>query len=361
VRLTAAHQDASPVPVAIGAGPVREQSLALTGRNIYHPDTIELFGYLTSVIGLDESLLFTEAAPSERTARFTYAGKVSHPSPSNRGDVTEFQGTGVLRIYLDDGGASWDDPSSFADGQPLAELSIRLRDTLHRQAPGVGVLVGDGALSQDTVVEFTLDGETYHFGDAGIEQRVRYVGALLEGAAESPAFVVSLTGNASVAAREAIPVNVGQSAAAVATPPAQACPNLQPWLDQTINALTRAGALAEVPGDSQDVSSLDEEAMRLAAADMASLAEAQRRITAPDAAAGANRLVITALSTYARGLEVIATAATEQDTELLAQGQTVLADGGKLLQRATDEVTAFAGPCAPPLEPAADSAEQSAT
>jgi hypothetical protein len=353
--MAVAHQDASPVPVEIGSGPIRERSLEFTGRNMYRPDTVEMVGYLTSVIGLDAPLLFTDDAPSERTARFTYAGIVSVSSRSDRGDVTAFAGEGVLQIFLDDGGASWDDPPSFADGQPVAELSIRLRDTLHRQAPGVGVLVGDSALSQESAAEFTMDGEVYRFGDAGIEQRLRYVGALMEGSTEPPSFLVSLTGNASVVVRGSIPVSVGQSAAAVATPPAEVCPDLQPWLDQTMDGLTRAQALSIVPGANQDVALLDEEAVRQAAAEMASLGEAQRSITAPAAAVEAHRLVITALSTYARGLGVIAAAAAEEDADLLAQGQSVVADGGQLLERAIDEVTGLVDACAGSPAPAPES------
>ena len=357
VMVATAQQEASPVPVEVGSGPIRERSLELTGRNMYHADTVEMVGYLTSVIGLDASLLFTEGAPSERTARFTYSGNVSVSSRSDRGDVTAFEGEGVLQIFLDDdGGASWDDPTSFADGQPVAELAIRLRDTLHRQAPGVGVLVGNGALSQEEAGEFTVDGEAYRFGDTGIEQRLRYVGALLEGATEPPSFAVSLTGDASVVVREAIPVNVGQSTTAAATPPAEDCPELQPWLDQTMGGLMRAQALAAVTGADQQVASLDEEAVRQAGAEITSLGEVQRGATVPEAAAGANRLVITALSTYARGLGLIATAAAEEDADLLGQGQSVVADGGQLLERAVDGVTALADACAGAPEPATESA-----
>ena len=347
--LAVARQDASPAPVEVGSGPVRERSLGLTGRNIYHPDSVEMFGFLTTVIGLDPALLFTDATPSEQTARFTYAGAVSISARTDRGDVTVFDGAGVVRIYLDDAaGASWDDPGSFGDGQPVAELSMRLLDTLHRQAPGVGVLVGDGQLTQVTAAEFAMEGERYRFGDVGIEQRLRYVGALLSGAAEPPSLAVSLTGSANVVVREAIPVNVGEPAtmAASATPPAQDCPDLQPWLGQTMDGLTRALALGAVAGADGDVASLDEEAVRQAAADVAVLGQTQRGIEEPEVVADANRLVVTALSTYARGLNVIATAAEEQDAGLLAQGQAVVADGSQLLERAAEEVRALAGACA---------------
>jgi hypothetical protein len=341
-----AHQDVAPAPVEVGSGPIRERALGITGRNVYGRDTVEMFGYLTSIIGLDPTLLFTENPPSESSARFTYAGSVPVTSRSNRGDITTLASDGVLQIFLDDAaGASWDDPPSFGDGQPVAEMSIRLRETLHRQAPGVGVLVGDGDLTQEMAAEFALEGEQYRFGDEGIEQRLQYVGALQNSTAEPPSFVVSLTGTVSVVVREAIPVNVGQPATTAATP-AAACPDLQPWLDQTIDNLTRALALVTVAGPEADLASLDEAVVRGAAADMAGLGEAQRGLTAPESAAVANRLVVTALSTSARGLEVMTSASAQQDTDLLTQGQSVVADGSQLLQRAEDEVTAVADACA---------------
>ena len=255
----------------------------------------------------------------------------------------------MFQIFLDDAaGASWDDPASFGDGQPVAELSIRLWETLHRQAPGVGVLVGDGELAQETAAEFTLEGEQYRFGDEGIEQRLHYVGALLNGTAEPPSFAVSYTGTASVVDREAIPVNVGQPATTAATPSAEACPDLQFWLDQTMSNLNQALELTTVAGSAADLTALDEEVVRGAAANMAALGEAQRGLTAPESAAEVNRLIVTALSTSARGLEVIATAVAQQDTELLTQGLSVVADGSQLLVRAEDEVTALADACAGP-------------
>ena len=96
-----ARQDGDLAPVEVGAGPVREQALGLTGRNLYSGESVELFGYLTAVIGLERSLLFTDtdAAPTPQTASFTYAGTVSITSRADRADVTTISGDGVLRIY----------------------------------------------------------------------------------------------------------------------------------------------------------------------------------------------------------------------------------------------------------------------
>ena len=208
-----ARQDATPPAVEIGAGPVREQAFAVVGRTVYADDSVQLFGYLTDVIGLDPALLFAHAGAPTASARFTYAGDISLTARDNRGDVSAFSGEGTVTIFYDeDAGAAWDDPGSFADGEPVAELSLTLRDTLQRQAPTIGVVVGDGRYRQEAAGEFIIGGETYRFGQSGIEGRLRTLGALV-GRDEGPGVVVGLTGAGSVSAREATPVLPGESGA----------------------------------------------------------------------------------------------------------------------------------------------------
>jgi hypothetical protein len=345
-------RQADVAPVEVGAGPIREQSLGFTGRNVYSGESVELFGYLTAVIGLERDLLFTDAdaASAPQTARFTYAGSIATASRTDRADITTIAGEGVLRIFLHEdaaAGASWDDPNSFAGGEPVAEFSIRLLETLQRQAPGVGVLVGDGQLTQEMAAEFSLDGERYRFGAVGIAQRLRYIGSPLGDTASPGILTVGLTGSSSVLAREAIAVNVGASAATPtsATMASEECPELQPWLNQSRDALSQAEALGATSGVEGDLSTLDADALRQATAEVATLGQTQRGIATPEAATAANRLVVTALSTYARGLQVIANAAADQDPDLLTQGQSVLADGGQLLRQADETVGALASAC----------------
>ena len=345
-----AQPEGDPALVEIGAGPVREQSLAFTGRNLYTPDSIELFGYLSAVIGLERSLLATDAdPPSPQTARFTYRGSIAIASRTDRADVTVTGGDGVVRIYRNDAaGASWDDPDSFATGEPVAEYAVRLADTLQRQAPGVGVLVGEGQLTQETAAELSLDGERYRFGAVGITQRLRYVGSPLGGETAPGALAVGLTGSTSVLAREAIAIDVGAPPATpvAAIAVAQECPELEPWLTQTRDALSQARALGTAAGAGSDLAEIDANAVRDAATTVATLGQTQRGTEAPEAAVAANRLVVTALSTAARGLEVVAGAAAAGDAALLAQGQSVLADGDQLLQRADETVSTLAATCA---------------
>jgi hypothetical protein len=208
----AARQEAGSAPVEIGAGPVREQAFALVGRSVYGDESARVFGYLTGIIGLDPTLVFTDALPTVQTARFTYAGDIPLTSRSSRGDVTEIAGAGTFTIFYDeDAGADWDDPGSFVDGEPVAELSLDLRDTLQRQAPAVGVVVGDARYRQESAGELVIAGERYRFGQTGIEGRLRTVGALI-GSADEPGLIVGLTGSGSVTARETIPVSPGETA-----------------------------------------------------------------------------------------------------------------------------------------------------
>jgi hypothetical protein len=207
-----ARQDAVEQPVEVGAGPVGEPSLRFVGRSLYQPGSALLFGYLSDVIGLNASQLFVAGTPSVESARFTFVAEIPSATAANQGDVTTIAGAGTFRVYLDEAaGASWDDPGSFADGEVAAELALNLRDVVQRQAPGVGVVVGDYALRQVTAGEFTLEGERFRFGNAGIEQRLRYVGALLDESNQAPTRVAAVTGSAAVTLRSVTPVMLGSS------------------------------------------------------------------------------------------------------------------------------------------------------
>src|SRR5215212_11706953 len=83
-----ARQEDDVAPIEVAAGPIRERSLGFTGRNVYSGESVELFGYLTAVIGLERDLLFTTAdvaaRPSLETAHFTYAGSIPNATRSER-------------------------------------------------------------------------------------------------------------------------------------------------------------------------------------------------------------------------------------------------------------------------------------
>jgi hypothetical protein len=328
-------QDATARPAEVGAGPPGDRAFAIVGRTVYQPDGVQLYGYLNAVIGLDPALLFVDAAPAAGSARFTFSAEIPGAQTSVRADLTTIAGEGTLRIFLDDGaGAAWDEPDSFADGQAVAEFALQLQDSVQRQAPSVGVMVGEERLTQLTAGEFSMDGANYRFGSDGIEGRLRLVGAVI-GADTAQPLTVDLAGTASVTRRETTPVRL--AGPGTPTPPlttlASKCPTLEPWLGETRQRLAQATALGEGANVSGDLATVDPGA-REAAAVGSTLAQSQRQANAPPGVAQANQLAVTALSTLARGLRGISDAASAQDTELLAESQSVLMDGERLLDRA---------------------------
>jgi hypothetical protein len=340
------NDDAETVEVA--SGPLREPTLQLVGRNTTSQNAITFVGYLKGVANLDPPDLFAADDHTVGTARFTYVADVTISASSNRADTTTTDGSGVLRIYFaEDGGASWDNPLSFAAGQQVAEYTLDLRETLQRQAPGVGVAVGDGQLVQRAAETFQIGDESFTFGLVDIAQRLRYVGAPLPNAGGGSATAIMLTGTVSVTQREAIYAQVGDPSI-VATPAAEAndCAALQPWLAQAQDALTQARDAGSVTDANAAIETIDVAATRQAADAVAALAESQRSIDVPSGAAEANQLVVTALSSYARGLRAVADAAEARDAELLELGQITLQDGQSLIDRAAERIAALSVDCA---------------
>ncbi len=335
--------------IEIGSGPLSERSMTFVGRNQYGAGSILLFGYLSSIVGLDASGPYASETASSQSARFTYTAEVAIAATRNRADVTSTEGAGSLRIYFDEAaGASWDDPESFSDGQLVAEYALILRDTLQRQAPGVGVLVGDGRLTQATAGEFAIGSDQMRFGRVGIEQRFQYVGAQIAGSGGGAPPIATVTGLITITGRESLAAQIVDPRAprVPATPPAaEGCAQLQPWLEQTDQSLERALALGVIVDDEATLDALDPAPLAQAAADVAALAAGQRAIEVPENGIAANRLAVTAISTYARGLDSVATAAAAQDAELFTQGKSALRDGAGLIGRARDAAAALAAQC----------------
>lgn len=333
----------------VGSGPLSEPTMRLSGRNQYAQDAVQMYGYLTYLVGTEPGAIFADAVPAVGTARFTYAGDITIASSEDRADTSLLTGTGTLRIYLNpDGGASWEQPASFATGEVVAEYSIELRQTLQRQAPGVGVLVVDAQLLQETAAEFMLVDAPHRFGAEGIGQRLRLVGAQLP-AATPQSWSAAVTGTAFVTRRDSIIVQMDQVGTAPAATPAAAaasgCAPLDPWLAQSMQALNSASDLLAGLDTSAGVAGVDPAALEEVSSQLSALVAGQRAVSLPDGAADANRLVVTALSTTERGLLGMSAAIAAGDAGVFAQSAAVLGDGGRLLARAQEAVTALEAAC----------------
>lgn len=332
----------------VGSGPLSEPTMRVSGRNQYAQDAVQLYGYLTYLVGTEPGAIYADAAPSVGTARFTYAADIAVAGSEERADTTMLTGAGTMRVYFNPaGGATWEQPASFAAGDVVAEYSIDLSQTLQRQAPGVGVLVVDAQLVQGTAAEFSLNDVSFRFGAQGIRQRLRLVGAQLA-AASPPAWSAVVTGTAYVTQRDSIIVKLGQvGAASTATPAAvaSACAPLDPWLSQSNRILTGASDLLAGVDVSAGVAGVDPAALAEVTSQMSALLADQRALSLPDGAADANRLVVTALSTTERGLQGMSAAIAAGDADVFAQSAAVLGDGGRLLGRAQEAVSALEAAC----------------
>ena len=352
LALPAAAQEAAPLEVA--SGPLSERTMGLVGRTVQTPDQLQVFGYLGQASGLASQDLFADDTGLIGSARLTFRADIALQSATNRADTTTFAGEGALRVYLAaDGGATWDDPASFSTGELLAEYDFTLRETLQRQGAQVGVLVGDGVLTQTTANSVTLDGTTYRFGTEGLVQRLRYTGALTPDTAGSTLATV-INGYAEVTSRDVIIVRMGLTSAPAATPDAtppaaetpaaaSACA-LEPWLGNATSAL----ALVDQGINGIDlgaIDAVDAEAVQGLADQIDAAIATQRGSAPPDAATDANRLLVTALSTTSRGLRGIADAAANGDEATFSQAASTLRDGQGLLARVQGEIAELAATC----------------
>ena len=206
-----ARQDSALPPIEVGAGPIGEPSVLYAGRVRSTADRLQLIGYVTGGTNLAPLLSIGEGDPGPGAARFTFTAEIADLDRANRADVRTLSGTGEFRIYLDDGGADWSDLATFADGELVATYSISLSETLQRQDPSIGVVVGDGVLTQDSAGEFSLADTAYRFGAQGIAARLRYTGALIAGPSSQDEDLASVIGAIFVTDRPARPIPLGSS------------------------------------------------------------------------------------------------------------------------------------------------------
>src|SRR5262245_60048202 len=74
------RQGAAETSAEVGSGPVGDRGFSATGRALYQPAGVSLYGYLTQINGVDPSLLATGAPVTEQNALFTYSGEIASPT-----------------------------------------------------------------------------------------------------------------------------------------------------------------------------------------------------------------------------------------------------------------------------------------
>jgi len=208
-------------PVSVGTGRPGQTALEFVGKVDQQGADFTYYGYLSYVRGLGDAELFTAPGidQSASTARFTFLARTRMVRRTVIENVFAIASTGSFTIYLNPGGASFDEPSSFAAGRAVATSGVRFQNVITvlpsaaGPAPGSGagpgpgqadglpsaISTGTGGAEQRSSSVFTLGGREYRMGRRGFDLRLLLsgFGVLLEPTA--PRAVLFLAGNAAVA------------------------------------------------------------------------------------------------------------------------------------------------------------------
>lgn len=134
--------------------------------------TITGFGYVTHLGPVGDGALFAGTGEeTERQARVTFSAQADVVSLHRVETAFSAVGEGTLRLHLNPGGSSFDDPGSFARGPRIATFAMRLHNRLLVQAPDVAIIDLAGDLTQRTGPSFSLGGRRRRFGARGRRYR----------------------------------------------------------------------------------------------------------------------------------------------------------------------------------------------
>ena len=119
----------------------------------------QVAGYFTSIAGIDKAFL---GAPSEATAFFTYRSEPLHfqTVPNDVDTSITLLDAGKWHIYYNPNPAgNWNDPSSFSQGQVVADLTHNALQIVSSGPAHAAVFSGELLASHD----FVFGGKTLNF------------------------------------------------------------------------------------------------------------------------------------------------------------------------------------------------------
>lgn len=166
----------SPIGIAASGSTAVEfrAHLAQTGPTGEH---FIAFGYLTRVVGVSESQIFSGASLDETTALLTAYASGDLSRRVHDGSVHSIDIVGPLTIYQRPiPGASWADPDSFKFGDPVAVFNVTLQDVLTVYAPGLGLPALNGDMEQTLADQLGGRGPGPKFGSVGSRARLQATG-----------------------------------------------------------------------------------------------------------------------------------------------------------------------------------------
>lgn len=190
---------AEAAPPQVGIGTAGRNAYEVIGRIDQNDLNFTGYGYLTYIRDLNNAEIFTNPLnPSEDTARFTYAATATLTSRAVLTDVFTLNSQGTVTFYFTQSppDRSFDNPSSFAIGTPIATASVRYQDILLVQSPNKGLATGVGEVTQLNAPAFTLNGQSYQFGQPNLLFRLSTIGNATRTNIDPPISFVLLSGNA---------------------------------------------------------------------------------------------------------------------------------------------------------------------
>jgi hypothetical protein len=192
-------KSAQAAPLEVGVGTAGQNAFEFIGRINQNGLDFTGFGYLTYIRDLNNGEIYTNPAnPSEDTARFTYVATATLTSRAILTDVFVINSQGTITFYFTQSppDRSFDNSASFANGTPIATASMRYQDILLVQSPDKGLATGVAEVVQLSAPAFTLNGQSYQFGQSNLLYRFSTVGNGTRTNPGPPISFVLLAGNA---------------------------------------------------------------------------------------------------------------------------------------------------------------------
>jgi hypothetical protein len=170
---------AEAAPPQVGVGMSGQNAFEFIGRIDQDDMDFTGYGYLTYVRDLNNAEIYSDPVnPSESTARFTYVATATMTSRAILTDVFALGSQGTITFYFTQypPSRSFDNPASFASGTPIATASMRYQDILLVQSANKGLATGLSEMTQLDASAFTLNGQSYQFGQPNLLYRLSTVG-----------------------------------------------------------------------------------------------------------------------------------------------------------------------------------------
>lgn len=172
----------------LSAQPLNRLGMTATGHSFEYVargdqsgDSVTLYGYMTHVDGIEDSLLFAPVVSSsqppqgEANARLSFVSKMTFTSRIANGPIISSTQDEEMTIYFTPlpQGRDFTKADTFSGGTPIAAFKSRVHNILNVQAPisvagpGRGITVANSESSQQSATAFTLDNRRYVFGQVG--------------------------------------------------------------------------------------------------------------------------------------------------------------------------------------------------